>query len=176
MKKCIKSHHSLSESGIKQESMFLLVLLCKLAGLFAAHKLCISSQFFSQWAVSTSLCAPGSFFDASLYGASFWADREFTLPQSVSSLSTHRKHSWLCSSNSSLLLLTQLWLPQLYILQSNQSGFTFFLHKRLPFYLPAPPVQKPRNFTLWVLCFVSSSLERTEEKADGKRWKSKKKE
>lgn len=116
--------------------MFLLVLLCKLAGLFAAHKLRNSSQFFSQWAVSTSLCASGSLFDACLYWASPWAHREFTLPQSVRSLcSQTQKYTSLCSSNSSPLLLTQLWLPHLYILQSKQRGFTFFMHKRLLCYL-----------------------------------------
>lgn len=73
-KECVKSCDSLSESGIKWESMFLLVLLRYLAGLFAAHKLCISPQFFSQWAVSASLRAPGYFFDACLYWASSWAE------------------------------------------------------------------------------------------------------
>lgn len=58
LKKCIKNCDSLSESGISQESMFLLELVCKLSSLFAAHKL--SHLSFS---VSSSLCAPGSFFD-----------------------------------------------------------------------------------------------------------------
>lgn len=47
-----------------------------------------------------------------------------------------------------------------------------------PFLSPCSPcaMQRSRNLTLWVLCFVSSRSERTEGKTDGKRWKSKKKE
>lgn len=155
--------------------MFILVLLHKLAGLLAAHKLFISRQFFTQRAVSTSLCASGSFFYVCLYWASSWAHREFTLPQSVSSL---------CSQTQETHLALQL---QFFTSAANTAvvtsavysakPFTLFLQKWLLFYLPVPPVlcRDPETL-LWVLCFVSSRSERAEGKTDGKRWKSKKKE
>lgn len=51
--------------------------------------------------------------------------------------------------------------------------FYIFPAQKTPFLSTCSPcvIQICRNFTLWVLCLVSSSLERTEGKADGKRWK-----
>lgn len=96
------------------------------------------------------------------------------LSQSPPFAARPKRHTWLCSSSSSPLLLTQLWLPQLYILQNllhfscRNDSFSIFL-----FPLCYAEIQKPYSLSI---CFVSSRSERAEGKADGKRWKSKKKE